>query len=174
MFAVTGFDDLDTGRGIAYSAELVHPELGVVGRIANEGCGGPTTFYSDNRARFGEDHLELFLGQCRQDGEPMDIGHFGVETLLDAIIDEAETVETVAEMRRKGQFLVRSYLPREAAPWGPHRGAPWPIPGSCCAATPGSAWPRGWPACRLSGSRTAPTGRCSTVPSGHACWVSLR
>ena len=123
-FTVTGFNQLDTGRGIAYSAELVHPDLGVVGRIANEGRGGPTTFSSYHRARFGEDHLELFLRQCRQDGEPMDTGHYGMETLLDAIIDEAETTETVAEMRRKGRFLVRSYLPRQAAPWGPHRGAP--------------------------------------------------
>lgn len=123
-FVVTGFNQVDTGRGIAYSAELVHPELGVVGRIANEGCGGPTTFIGYNRARFGEDHLALLLRQCRQDGEPMDTGHFGVETLLDAIIDEAETAETVAEMRTNGRFLVRSYLPRQAAPWGPHRGAP--------------------------------------------------
>jgi hypothetical protein len=43
---IQGLGQLETGRGVAYSAELVHPELGVVGRIANEGCGGPTMFHT--------------------------------------------------------------------------------------------------------------------------------
>jgi hypothetical protein len=123
-FTVTGFNQLETGRGVAYSAELVHPDRGVVGRIANEGCGGPTTFYAYDRTRFGDRQIEQFLQCSLQDGEPMDTGFSGMETLLDEIINEAETAQLVAAMRTKGQFLVRSYLSREAASWGPHRGAP--------------------------------------------------
>ncbi|WP_370973634.1 hypothetical protein [Amycolatopsis sp. cg9] len=123
-FTVSGFNELETGRGVAYSAELVHPELGVVGRIANEGCGGPTTFYAYDHTRFGDRQLEQFLQRSLQDGEPMDTGFMGMETVLDEIINESETAQLVAEMRTKGQFLVRSYLSREAASWGPYRGAP--------------------------------------------------
>jgi len=123
-FTVTGFNQLDTGRGVAYSAELVHPDLGVVGRIANEGCGGPTTFHAYDRTRFGDRHLEQFLQRSVQDGEPMATGFPGLERLLDEIITEAETNQLVDEMRAKGQFLVRSCLPREAASWGPQHGAP--------------------------------------------------
>lgn len=123
-FAITGFSELETACGVAYSAELVHPELGVVGRIVNEGFGGPTTFRPYNPARFGEGQLERILEHSLQDGEPMDTGSLGMERLLDEIIDEAETAQYVTEMRAKGHFLVRSYLPRAAASWGPHRGAP--------------------------------------------------
>lgn len=123
-FTITGFNELETHRGVAYSAELVHPDLGVVGRIANTGCGGSTTFDAYDRARFGAQQLEQFLTRSLQDGEPMDTADLGMETLLDEIINEAETVRFVAEMRTKGLFLVRSYLSREAASWGPARGAP--------------------------------------------------
>ncbi|MCI2421127.1 hypothetical protein MOQ72_27155 [Saccharopolyspora sp. K220] len=128
QFGIRGFNELETGRGVAYTAELIHPELGVVGRIANEGRGGPTTFSPYDYARFSDRDLEEFLGQSRQDGEPMDTGPVGKETLLDEIINEAETASIVATMRRDGQFVVRSYLPREAASYGPHRGAPLVYP----------------------------------------------
>ncbi|MFI6031591.1 hypothetical protein [Amycolatopsis magusensis] len=123
-FTITGFKELETGRGVAYSAELVHPDLGVVGRIANEGCGGATTFHPYDYARFGERQLEQILQRSLQDSEPMDTGFLGMETLLDEIINETETAQLVTTMRTKHQFLVRSYLPREAASWGPDRGAP--------------------------------------------------
>ncbi|MEU7480501.1 hypothetical protein AB0A63_31300 [Lentzea sp. NPDC042327] len=123
-FTINGFNELETGRGVAYSAELVHPELGVVGRIANEGRSGPTTFHSYDHTRFGDRQLEQFLQRSLQDGEPMDTGFTGMETVLDEIINESETAQLVAEMRAKNQFLVRAYLSRKAASGGPYRGAP--------------------------------------------------
>ncbi|MGW4528863.1 hypothetical protein [Amycolatopsis sp. NPDC004378] len=123
-FTISGFNELETGRGVAYSAELIHPDLGVVGRIANEGCGGPTMFYAYDHTRFGNRQLEQFLQHSRQDGEPLADRVEGMETLLDEIINEAETARLVTEMRAHDQFLVRSYLPRTAASWGPYRGAP--------------------------------------------------
>ncbi|WNV83093.1 hypothetical protein [Umezawaea sp. Da 62-37] len=123
-FTITGFNQLETGRGVAHSAELVHPTLGVVGRIANEGRGGPTTFHTNDRTRFDDRDLEQFLQHSVQDGTPMRTGFPGLEHLLDEIITETETSELVDEMRVKGWFLIRSYLPREAASWGPQRGAP--------------------------------------------------
>lgn len=123
-FTVTGFNQLETGRGVAYSARLVHPDLGIVGLISNGGRGGPTTFHAEDRARFGERELERFLQNSVQDGKPMTTGYSGLEHLLDEIINEAETAEAVAGMRLHSQFLVRSYVPREAVSWGPVRGAP--------------------------------------------------
>ncbi|HET6286492.1 MAG TPA: hypothetical protein VFG15_07045 [Amycolatopsis sp.] len=122
-FTISEFNQLETGRGVAYSARLIHPQLGVVGLIDNAGSGGPTTFHPNDPARFGRRQLEQFLERSLQDGEPMDDA-LGMETLLDEIINEAETEQAVARMRAEGQFLVRSYVPREAQPFGPHREAP--------------------------------------------------
>lgn len=126
-FEVTGFTMLETGRGVAYSGELVHPSLGVVGRISNEGNGGPTSFYSYDFTRYSERDLRVFLAGCFQDGEPMDDGPVGLETLLDEIINEAECKDLVAEMRRKSQFLVRAYEPRTASNYGSYRGPVLPF-----------------------------------------------
>lgn len=123
-FTITGVNEVQTNRGVAYSTELVHPSLGVVGRIANEGCGGPTTFDPYDHTRFGERELQELLERSLQDGEPMKTDNWGLETLLDEIIYEAETTQLVTEMRARDRFLIRSYLSREAASWGPSRGAP--------------------------------------------------
>jgi hypothetical protein len=116
---IQGLGQLETGRGVAYSAELVHPELGVVGRIANEGCGGPTMFHTYDRKKFAQRDLELFVEKCRLAGEPMETGFAGVETLLEDVITEAECAENEALMRKEGLFLVRSHTKRS---WGIHRG----------------------------------------------------
>ncbi|WP_249124145.1 hypothetical protein [Saccharopolyspora erythraea] len=123
-FSVTGFNQLSTGRGVAFSAELVHPNLGVVGCIANGGYGGSTTFSPYDHTRFGKRNLEEFLRRCRQDGQPMDTGPVGMETLLNEIVNETETAGIVADMRATSQFVVRSRRPRETASSGPRRGAP--------------------------------------------------
>jgi hypothetical protein len=126
-FRVQDFTMLETHRGVAYSATLVHPDLGVVGLIDNEGCGGPTSFATYDRARYSQRDLEAFLTGCRQDGEPMDTGPMGLETLLDEIINEAEFAEDVDRMRREGQFLVRFFQPRTATNYGSHRGPALPF-----------------------------------------------
>lgn len=110
-FTVRGYKDLETRCGVAFSAELVHPDLGPVGFIENEGHGGPTTFYPHDHARYGNRQLEQFIQRSLQDGEPMADGVLPMETLLDEIVNEVETAGFVAEMRTEGQFLIRSYLP---------------------------------------------------------------
>jgi hypothetical protein len=126
-FTVTGFNMLETGRGVAYSAQLIHPTLGAVGLISNEGCGGPTMFHTNDFARYSERDLTAFLSGCLQDGQPMDRGSMGLETLLDEIINEAEYAEDVDRMRREGQFLVRAYEPRTDSNYGSHRGPSLPF-----------------------------------------------
>ncbi|MCK2240047.1 MULTISPECIES: hypothetical protein [unclassified Crossiella] len=124
-FSMPDLSHTPTSRGLAYSGTLVHPEFGAVGLIVNEGRGLPTAFHPHDRARFGVAHLEAFLRQCQQDGEPMatDTNIEGVADLLEAIVDEAETASHVTRMRATNSFLLRSYLPREAGDWGPERGA---------------------------------------------------
>lgn len=117
-----GFNQLETGRGIAYSAELVHPTLGVVGRIANTGVGGDTEFYPYDYDRFSVRDLEAFAAQCTQDEEPLESHFDGVSRLLDAVINEADFAEHVATMRKDGLFLVRSFEPRTENNHGPWRG----------------------------------------------------
>lgn len=126
-FTVREFTMVETHRGVAYSAKLVHPTLGLVGLIDNEGCGGPTMFTSYDRARYGERDLETFLAQCRQEGQPMDTGPMGLETLLDEIINEAEFAGDVDRMRREDLFLIRSFEPATAENYGSRRGPALPF-----------------------------------------------
>lgn len=119
--SITGLVVAEHDRGVAYSAELVHPEHGPVGLISNRGCGDDTRFDAHNAATFSSRDLKQFLGQCTQDGEPMNTD--ALHELLEEILCEAETAEHVAEARRAGSFLVRSYLPRTASS-GPQRGSP--------------------------------------------------
>lgn len=119
---IQGFTMLETGRGVAYSAEMIHPEHGVVGRISNEGGGEITVFHSYDYKKFGHRELEAFAAQCRQDGEPLEHSSSGVETLLDEVIDEGEYADFVTEMRKNGHFLVRLYEPRTADNYGVRRG----------------------------------------------------
>lgn len=125
-FTITGLTESQTNCGVAYSTELFHPDLGSVGLIANEGFGGPTTFYPHDELRFGERQLKKFLECTLQDEEPMNTGPAGLEFLLDDIITESETDRVVSEMRTRDLFLVRSFLSRDAASWGPQRGEPLP------------------------------------------------
>ncbi|MFS8102701.1 hypothetical protein LFM09_36790 [Lentzea alba] len=121
-FSISGLATAEHDRGVAFSAELVHPELGVVGRITNRGCGDDTEFTAHDDTSFGDRELKQFLQQCQQDNEPMfaDVLH----VLLEEIIYEAETAGIVANALRGNQLPVRSYLPRRAALWGPERGDP--------------------------------------------------
>jgi hypothetical protein len=108
-------------RGVAYSAELVHPDHGVVGLISNKGCGDDTRFDAYNDATFSVEDLKRFHRRCRQDGEVMNPE--ALHDLLDELVDEDETSDQVEEARRAGLFLVRSYLPRTKG-WPSSRGTP--------------------------------------------------
>lgn len=121
LLRATAVSEVEHDRGVAYSAELVHPELGIVGTISNRGCGDATRFDAHDDDTFSSRDLEQFLQQCLHDGEP--IGADDLELLLDEIIDETETAEHVAEARRAGLFLVRAYRPRTSG-GHPYRGYP--------------------------------------------------
>jgi hypothetical protein len=99
-----------TSRGVAYTAELIHPELGPLGSIVNNGDGGATRFDPADKNRFGHRDLERFAEQCRQDGEPLSVGESGTR-LLEATLDEAEYTSRVDKMRATGGFLIRYYDP---------------------------------------------------------------
>jgi len=118
------YSELEVSRGVAFTAEMVHPRLGVVGGIESRGEGGPAWFFPYDRRVFGMPDLETFVAQCRQDDEPLGVGGAAVEILLDRMLDEAMYTEQVVAMRRSGTgFLVRSFQPRTETNYGPHRGA---------------------------------------------------
>ncbi|MDT7785584.1 MAG: hypothetical protein QOF58_4003 [Pseudonocardiales bacterium] len=119
--SITGLTALETDRGVAFHAELVHPEHGAVGRISNNGCGDDSCFHAYDDTTFSTHDLNQFLQRCLQDGVPMNPD--ALHVLLEELVYEAETAETVTEARTAGLFLVRSYLHR-AENWGPQRGTP--------------------------------------------------
>lgn len=123
-FTIKHMSSTPTPRGVAFSASLVHPTLGVVGQIFNHGDGGPTRFDAADRDKFGARDLDAFLASCVQDGTPMATDFTGLEGLLDDIIDEAQTDDEIEAMRTKGGGLVRSFEP---GPAGGYRGAPIPF-----------------------------------------------
>ncbi|RAS59464.1 hypothetical protein C8D87_11476 [Lentzea atacamensis] len=120
-FTIKDLSYVPSPDGVAFSAELVHPTLGVVGLIFNEGRGGATTFDTYDRSRFDARELEKFLAASVQDGQPMATGFSGIEALLDGIVSEAEYDDAVDTMRRERQGLIRSF---EADNSRVYRGAP--------------------------------------------------
>lgn len=111
-FDIDGLAHLDTPFGRALSAELVHPDLGVVGRIYNPGGDEPTTFHPYQRDRFSHHALEAFVDETYQDGELLDPSITGVEHLLNAVLREAEVSDMVCRMRRDTKSLVRAEFHR--------------------------------------------------------------
>ncbi|SDD55225.1 hypothetical protein [Actinokineospora iranica] len=123
LFSAICYPYLETPRGVAFTAKLVHPQRGVVGQIHNSGNGGPTTFHAEDKSRFSEQDLETFLRRSLQDGEPMSTGFSGIEHLLEEIITETETAQTVAMARGAHDSVIRSFAPKQAdTGYGPYRG----------------------------------------------------
>ncbi|RJQ66171.1 hypothetical protein D5S17_35695 [Pseudonocardiaceae bacterium YIM PH 21723] len=114
--------EIDHGPGTAFTADLVHPHHGVIGRVSDSGPRGDTEFYTRDATVFGYDHLVAFTEQCRQDGEPLPPRWRGTTALLNAVVDESETARIVNSMRRSGTFLLRSYAPRSEYNGGAQRG----------------------------------------------------
>ncbi|CAL9677542.1 hypothetical protein SUDANB95_07867 (plasmid) [Actinosynnema sp. ALI-1.44] len=121
-FTSRNYKGMETSRGVAYTADLVHPELGVVGTVENRGDGGGTWFYHSDRKVFSQQDFAQFAAQCREDGEPLHEA-VAVEHVLDMVIEETETEELVRTMRARGGVLVRTYEPRTETNYGPYRGA---------------------------------------------------
>lgn len=101
-------------------AELVHPDLGVIGRVVN---GDLTMFEPSDSARFSHDDLSQFLQRSRHDGQPMPTGTHGVHLLLEAVISENRYADAVAQIRETTRFLLRSYTPRTEDHRSSHRGS---------------------------------------------------
>lgn len=101
--------ETDTRRGMP--TDLVHPHLGVIGRIVD---GDPTltAFEPSDRARFSHDDLADFLRQTQQDGQPVPTGAAGVHLLLKEVINEARYANMATQLRGTTHFLLRSYTPR--------------------------------------------------------------
>ncbi len=93
-------------------AEVIHPDLGMVGLIQNAGDGSPSTFHAWNNARFGVDALTDIAEVATQDGAQLDPGETGIDHLLDVIMAEAEYAEAVARMRLINGFLMRTWSRR--------------------------------------------------------------
>jgi hypothetical protein len=110
--AVTDHVPFETSRDVGYSAVLVHPTLGPVGRIHNDGRGAATGFQPADAARFGQQDLAAFVTQCAQDGHPMNASTDGVGTFLDQVVAEAAYADAAAQMRAHDLFLIRFFLPR--------------------------------------------------------------
>ena len=114
---------LETGRGVAFTASLRHPELGLIGTVENRGDGGQTWFEPRDRDVFSSRDLAEFSARCRQDGSPWHEAS-AVESLLAAVLDETEVEWFAAWMRAHSGYLVRTYEPRTETNYGPHHGQP--------------------------------------------------
>ncbi|ONI88099.1 hypothetical protein ALI22I_20385 [Saccharothrix sp. ALI-22-I] len=113
----------EMSRGAAFTADLVHPGLEVVGTLENRGDDCGTWFFPQDRAVFSQQDLERFAVQCLEDGESLsEVASVASEFLLDMVVEESEVEALVAEMRKRNGFLVRVYEPRTAGNCGPLRG----------------------------------------------------
>ncbi|WP_158894613.1 hypothetical protein [Amycolatopsis anabasis] len=112
--------DFEHSRGVAFRAELHHPQLGMIGWLENEGVGGATRFAPHDLDRFGWRAMDAYVARCRLDGRPLPLG---TEQLLDAVMTEQEVAEEVVRMRREHTMLVREYAEQTPGGLGAWRGA---------------------------------------------------
>ncbi|ONI88095.1 hypothetical protein ALI22I_20365 [Saccharothrix sp. ALI-22-I] len=99
---------------VAFTANLVHPDLDIVGTIRNAGTGGPTWFKAADHNRFSDLDLEWFATQCRLGGEPLP-GAEPIAILLGLVLDETEaeivTALKAATMRTLDGLMIRTFTP---------------------------------------------------------------
>lgn len=101
---VRNYADVRTSCGVAFAADVMHPELGRVGDLANQGSGGPTEFIPTDPTLFEPAAMEQFVERCRQGGSAVSEG-----LVFDYLITEAEMCEAVTTMRRDGLTIVREH-----------------------------------------------------------------
>ncbi|GAA4935750.1 hypothetical protein GCM10023224_15660 [Streptomonospora halophila] len=99
---VTHVDQLETPRGIAWTARLCEDST-LLGTISNTGHGGPTEFTpASAQARHV---VEEFVTACRSgDGQPVD-----EEAVLDALDGEYEYAALVAQADADRTHVVRGF-----------------------------------------------------------------
>lgn len=92
-------------RDSDFAVELHHPELGHIGWVCAEGTGGAAMFVPSDHERFSRRDMARYVEQCLGDGKPLGLE----ERLLDAVLYEQNTAQTVDAMRRNNTTLVREF-----------------------------------------------------------------
>lgn len=101
-FSVTGYKELNTHDGVAFTANLRRDNK-TVGLIEQGGHGGPTMWQPTDSTRFGWRDMEAFAADCRTaDDEQAD-----VERVLDELVEEHQAARALARTLRAGQTPVR-------------------------------------------------------------------
>ena len=110
------YKEMDTTDGYAFTGEVVHPALGMVGWIENRGHGDGTTF-TPATDRFTHRDMIDFIAQCREDGRSL-APHGGDvravvdrEGFLDAVRVEYLSAKAAQNMRHRNETLLRGYSP---------------------------------------------------------------
>ncbi|MEJ3745532.1 hypothetical protein WEI85_19850 [Actinomycetes bacterium KLBMP 9797] len=99
---VTGYQELEMARGVAFTATLRQLDT-VAGTVENRGIGGATTFVPVTGSPLTHRDLRAYADRCRTaSGGPVD-----EQTLLDALIEEAEISREVAACQEAGAVLLR-------------------------------------------------------------------
>ncbi|XVV10898.1 hypothetical protein ACQP2X_39580 [Actinoplanes sp. CA-131856] len=103
-YTVTSYQGHQTHDGVAFTATL-RLNRKIIGRVENEGRGGPDTFFPNTAGRMQEqrDALEAFAAGCTDArGVTCD-----VELLLGDLITEYETSRAIARAAKRGNTLLR-------------------------------------------------------------------
>lgn len=99
---VTGYKELKTSDGVAYTAKL-RVDNRIVGLIEQGGHGGPTLFQAGDWRTYGERELAAYAAACRfETGSPVDM-----ENLLDFLVEEFDCAKRVAAAAVKGKMVLR-------------------------------------------------------------------
>ena len=103
-YTVTSYQGHETHDGVAFTATLrLHNKI--IGRIENDGHGGPDIFYPNTAGGMREqrDALEAFAARCTDArGVTPD-----VELLLGDLVTEYETTRAIARAAKRGNTLLR-------------------------------------------------------------------
>jgi hypothetical protein len=103
---MTNYAEIATECDVAFSGDLVHPELGVVGHVYYDGTGGGTKFQPIDDTRYSIDDLQEFADHCTERGRP--VGSIAaIECVVDLMVMEAHTQELVTQAKRNDNSVMR-------------------------------------------------------------------
>jgi hypothetical protein len=131
-YTVTSLKGHETHDGVAYVATLRLNNT-IIGRVENEGRGGPDTFYPNTADNYRQqiDTLEEFAQRCTdaRGGTPP------LESVLSDLVTEYQTTRDIARAARRGNALIRMMRDHELGdgPMG------WPSPDTWTEAPPALA-----------------------------------
>lgn len=99
---VTAYRGAETGKGLAYTANLWTGGA-IVGTIENDGQGGLAFFRPTHQRTYGDDQLAAYAERCRTE-EGDDVYY---EWLLEMLISEHQWARDVVDTAVKGKLLLR-------------------------------------------------------------------